>query len=85
MSLIIIELEDKHIYSVLWLVEKQVNKNRNTIWGNYWADVVAQIKKCLEAQTRGQFFQCSACTDDKFQAMQQADRLTDYGRNDPAA
>jgi hypothetical protein len=66
-SLVIIELEDNYAYSVLWLVEKQVIKRRNTIWGMYWADVVAQIKKCMDAQAGAgeQFFQCSACTDEE--------------------
>jgi uncharacterized paraquat-inducible protein A len=83
--MIIIELDDYDAYRVLWLVELWAKALNNPNRQQYWAELENKIKQCMDAQASGKFFQCSACTDEEHQAMLQADRCTNYGRNDPAA
>jgi hypothetical protein len=54
---LIIELAKPDAYRLLWLVQILADTDQG------WFSIAEQIKKCLDAQAGGNFFQCSACTD----------------------
>ena len=60
--MIIIDLPESDAHKLLWLV--QSTAATAVIYDQYWYDLANTIKACIDRQKDGNFFQCSACSED---------------------